>query len=81
LSEITATIETRTGAGQTWHRKPSEPAGRWRGTWHDMSVVRPTLRLRRHGGSRQKFCCAAHRTAFHSAVGRVRDHSRDTEGR
>jgi hypothetical protein len=31
--------------------------------WYD-----PPFRARRNGGSPQKYCCARHRTAFHSAA-------------
>ncbi len=33
------------------------------------------FRARRRGGSLQKFCCAAHRTAFHSAARRWAEHA------
>jgi hypothetical protein len=43
LSENTATIETRTGARQTWRHSAVSPAGCWRGNSHELSVVRSAL--------------------------------------
>jgi hypothetical protein len=61
--------------GRTWRdpghsRKPTEPGGVLNGNSDDVPVVRPAFRACRHGGSPQKFFCAAHRAAFHAAARR-----------